>query len=231
MRRDPNVRASVPCVRAHARPGSEDPAAADGREPLGRAGGDRQPGRIGFAQPALEQPDLARRRRVPVLVEDAPVLLEGAHGDAAHRRRGGDGEARFHVLDDAERAAADRLGDVAGQDRGHGQGLALVARERGGLLPDERSACRLRGGGGRWRRGCGRSPRRPGRAVRRWRGFGLWRDPEEPVEVLSPARVHGLGARAVLLQDVEGEHVVPPEILHEGVDEWIRLRLLHGRPV
>jgi hypothetical protein len=32
-----------------------------------------------------------------------------------------------------------------------------------------------------------------------------------------------------LLQDVECERVVAPEILDQGVDEWIRLRLLHWK--
>jgi hypothetical protein len=196
----------------------------------------------------VREADLAGRGGVAVLVEDAAVLLQRAHGDAAHRGRGGDGEARLHVLDDAQGAAADGLGDVAGQDGGHGQGLHLVAREGGrrllqpaatlvglwlqpaativGLwLADERSR-RGRSGGVRRHR----SSRGPGRRS----GFGLrfrLRDPEEAVEILTPARVHRLRVAAVLLQDVEGEHVVPPEILHQGVDEWIRLRLLHGRPV
>ena len=68
------------------------------------------------------------------LLRIAPVLLERAHRDGAHRGGRGDGEAGLHVLDDAHGAAADGLGDVAGQDRGHDQGLALVAREGGRRL-------------------------------------------------------------------------------------------------
>ena len=81
--------------------------------------------------------DLALARGVAMLVEDAPVLFEGAHREVAHRGRGGNGEARLHVLDDAQGAAADGLGDVAGKDGGNHHGLRLVAGEGRGLGPGQ----------------------------------------------------------------------------------------------
>ncbi len=62
--------------------------------------------------------DLALARGLAVLVEDAAVLLEGADREVPHRGRGGNVEARLHVLHDAQGPAADGLGDVAGEDRG-----------------------------------------------------------------------------------------------------------------
>jgi hypothetical protein len=161
--------------------------------------------------------DLALARGVPVLVEDAAVLLQGAHGKGADRGRGGNVEARLHVLHHAEGAAADGLGDVSGKDGGDGHGLPLVASE-------PRLAARAREDGGplRRRRGRGRNHHLDRR------GCFLRDDPELPVEVVPPARLHRPPVLAVLLEEVEREDVVAAEVADQRVEERVGLHGAHG---
>jgi hypothetical protein len=160
--------------------------------------------------------DLPLPQSLAVLVEEAAVLLEGAHGDLADGARGGDGEARLHVLDDPHRPAPDGLEDVAGQDRRAGHrsraGRHLAARER---LP------------------LGRGRRRGGTAFVDDDGDGrrlrLGWSPGRGIEVRPPARVDAAAVPPVLLEHVEGEDVVSAEIPDQPVDQGIRRRGAHPR--
>jgi hypothetical protein len=164
--------------------------------------------------------DLAPAGGVAVLVEEAPVLLEGADGDRADGGGGGDAEARLHVLHDAHGAAPDGGGDVAGEDDGDHEGLAGPVPDRrrarrDGILPRQR-----RGPGG-----CGR-----------WAVVGQERhravvlvgsNAQHAVEVVAPARLHAAAVAAVLVEKVEREHVVRPEVVDQVVEKRIRGRFGH----
>ena len=172
----------------------------------------------------VREADLREPRRLAVLVEEPPVLLERPHGHGADGGRGRDLEARLHVLDDAHGAAADRLEDVARQ-HGHAGDGGRAAAPGGRLGPGERLEA---GSGGRGRRGRGRGLRGldhgHGRLGRGRRG-GLRLDdgsgPGRHVEVRPPARLDAGTVLPVLLEEIEGEHVVPPEIVDEGLQERV----------
>ena len=160
-------------------------------------------------------------RALAVLVEQAAVLLERPHRQRAHRGGGRDLEARLHVLDDAHGAAADRLQDVARQDRGQRhrlRALALGGRLR--LLAHERLERRAR------RRAP--APRRAAAASLTITVTGDRSDsggrPGRLVEVGPPARVDAGAVLPVHLQEIEGEHVVAPEVGDERLQERV------GRP-
>ncbi len=108
----------------------------------------------------VREADLAGARARELVVEDLAVDLEQLRGDGAHRRRGGDAEARLHVLDRAGSGAPQRLGLVAVEDQRtrSGRGAGAGGRARSSREPPVPGAGR-RGGGGRglgaarWARG------------------------------------------------------------------------------
>ena len=81
----------------------------------------------------VREAHLARAGAGELIVQDLAVDLEQLGRHRAHGGRGGDAEARFHVLDGAGRGAAQRLGIVAVEERGPG-------RRRGGRR--RRDGCR-----------------------------------------------------------------------------------------
>ena len=74
--------------------------------------------------------DLASGGLGEVLVQERAVLLEQLDRDGAHRRGGGHGQRRLHVVDQAPRRTDDRLGALR-HDRGCSSGRGGRWRHRG----------------------------------------------------------------------------------------------------
>ena len=99
-------------------------------------------------------------------------------------------------------------GRIAGTISAFEPRVAPRGADAGGA--DERRRARGRLGGAR-----------AGRARRRAAGAGAV-DAQQAVEVLAPGRVHGRAVAAVLLEQVQREHVVRAEIVDEGVHEGLQ---------
>ena len=87
----------------------------------------------------VREADLAGERALELVVEDLAVDLEQLRRHRPHRRGGGDGEARLHVLDRAGGAATQRLGLLALEHHRPGRRLRWCRR---------RASARLRAGTG-----------------------------------------------------------------------------------